>query len=356
MKENSIININIIDLIRLLKEDKKKLLVYSIVAGVIGVAISFATPHTYKSTVMLAPEESGAGFSGSLSSIASLVGMNMKIGQTGDALYPEIYPDLVSSSDFIIGLFPIQVITKKGDLKCTYYDYLANHQKLGITDYPKAGIAMLIEKFKEPELDKKLDGKSEGPIMLSRKQKDIADAINSNISCDVDKKTNVITIEVTDQDPLIAATMADSVKQHLQVAITEYKTKKAKIDVAYMEKLFAEAKQDYDKARKAYAAFVDANVDIELQYYKSKEEDLENELQLKYNIYQQVFEQLQLSRAKVQERTPAFTVMQSATVPVKHSDRPKVIILAIWMILGFIMRSGMLLWKNKAKFLNLPTQ
>lgn len=354
MKENSIININIIDLIRLLKEDKKKLLVYSIVAGVIGVAISFGTPHTYKSTVMLAPEESGAGFSGSLSSIASLVGMNMKIGQTGDALYPEIYPDLVSSSDFIIGLFPIQVNTKKGDVKCTYYEYLVNHQKLGITDYPKAGIMMLLEKFKEPEPDKKLGGgERKGPIILSRKQKDIADGINGNINCAVDKKTNVITITVTDQDPLVAATMADSVKQHLQVAITEYKTKKAKIDVTYMEKLFAEAKQDYDKARKAYAAFVDANVDIELQYYKSKEEDLENELQLKYNIYQQVFEQLQLSRAKVQERTPAFTVMQSATVPVKHSDRPKITTLAIWMILGFLFRLGILFWKNKNKFINL---
>lgn len=354
MNGNKIFNINILDLIKLLKEDKKKLLFYSIIAGVIGVAISFATPHKYESTVMLAPEESGAGFSGSISSIASLVGMNMKIGQTGDALYPEIYPDLVSSSDFIIGLFPIQINTKNGDIKCTYYDYLNVHQKLGITDYPKAGIAILLEKFKEPEPDKKLDGKREGPIMLSRKQKDIADAINGNISCNVDKKTNVITITVTDQDPLVAATMADSVKQHLQVAITEYKTKKAKIDVAYMEKLFAEAKQDYDKARKAYAAFVDANVDIELQYYKSKEEDLENELQLKYNIYQQVFEQLQLSRAKVQERTPAFTVMQSATVPVKHSDRPKITTLAIWLILGFILRCGILLWKNKAKFLNLP--
>ena len=353
MTENKFININIIDIIRLLKADKKKLLVFSIVAGAIGVAISFTTPHTYRSTVMLAPEESGAGFSGSISSIASLVGMNMKIGQTGDALYPEIYPDLVSSTDFIINLFPVQVVTKKGDVKCDYYTYLTQHQKLALVDYPKAGIILLIEKFRDHEPNKKLSEKREGPIALSREQDDVAKNIMGNVSCTVDKKTNVITITVKDQDPLVAATMTDTVKQHLQVAITEYKTKKAKIDVAYMEKLFAEAKQDYDKARKTYAAFVDANVDVELQYYKSKEEDLENELQLKYNIYQQVFEQLQLSRAKVQERTPAFTVMQSATVPVKHSDRPKIITLAIWMILGFLVRLSVDLWKNKEKFVNL---
>ena len=352
-KKEKIINISIIGVINLLKNDKKKLAIYSVVAGVIGVILAFGTPHTYKSTVMLAPEESGQGFSGSISSIAAMVGKNIRIGQTGDALYPEIYPDLVSSTDFIIDLFPVQVTTKKGDLKCDYYTYNTKHQKLALIDYPKAGIAMLIGKFKEKEPNKKLDGKKEGPIALSKEQDDVVKGIMGNISCSVDKKTNVITITVTDQDPLIAATMADTIKQHLQKAITEYRTKKAKVDVIYMEKLFAEAKADYDRARQKYAAYADANMEVELQSFKSKEEDLENEMQLKYNIYQQVVEQLQLAKAKVQERTPAFTVMQSATVPVKHSDRPKIVTLIIWMILGFIVRFAMLAWKNKEKFINL---
>ena len=353
MTENKFININIIDIIRLLKADKKKLLVYSIVAGVIGVAISFATPHTYRSTVMLAPEESGQGFSGSISSLAAMVGMNMKLGQTGDALYPEIYPDLVSSTDFIINLFPVQVTTKKGDLKCDYYTYLIKHQKLALTDYPMAGIVMLIDKFKEHEPPKKLVGKHEGPIALSREQNEVAKSIQSKIKCAVDKKTNVITIDVTDQDPLVAATMADTVKQHLQMAITEYRTKKAKVDLEYMKKLYDEAKHDYDEARHKYAEYADANMEVGLQVYKSVEDDLENEMQLKYNIYQTVVEQLQLAHAKVQERTPAFTVMQNAAIPTKHSDRPKIITLAIWMILGFLVRLSVDLWKNKEKFVNL---
>ena len=352
-KKEKIINISITDVINLLKNDKKKLAIYSVVAGVIGVILAFCTPHTYKSTVMLAPEESGQGFSGSISSLASMVGMNMKLGQTGDALYPEIYPDLVSSTDFIIDLFPVQVTTKKGDLKCDYYTYNTTYQKLALTDYPKAGIVMLIDKFKEKEPNVKLEGKREGPIALSKEQEGVVKSIMGNISCSVDKKTNVITITVTDQDPLIAATMADTIKQHLQKAITEYRTKKAKVDVIYMEKLFAEAKADYDRARQKYAAYADANMEVELQSFKSKEEDLENEMQLKYNIYQQVVEQLQLAKAKVQERTPAFTVMQSATVPVKHADRPKIVTLIIWMILGFIVRFAMLAWKNKEKFINL---
>jgi capsular polysaccharide biosynthesis protein len=66
-------------------------------------------------------------------------------------------------------------------------------------------------------------------------------AINKKMVCEVDKKTNVITITVTDQDPLIAATVADSVQIYLQRAITEYRTKKARVDLEYVDKLFAEA-------------------------------------------------------------------------------------------------------------------
>jgi uncharacterized protein involved in exopolysaccharide biosynthesis len=76
-------------------------------------------------------------------------------------------------------------------------------------------------------------------------------------------------------------------------------------------------------------------------------------MQLKYHIYQQVVEQLQLAKAKVQERTPAFTIIESASVPIKHSSRPKVFTLAIWMFLGFMLRCGMLFWRNRTQFIRL---
>ena len=118
-----------------------------------------------------------------------------------------------------------------------------------------------------------------------------------------------------------------------------------------MQRLYAEVKSDYDRARQKYAFYADANMDVTLQSYKSKEEDLENEMQLKYNIYQTVVEQLQMARAKVQERTPAFTVMQNAVIPIKHSDRPKVITLAMWMFFGVFIRISILAWRNKERFL-----
>lgn len=352
MEEKKIIDINLAKVLKLLIKDRKKLCITALVFGIIGVALAFGTPKVYKSTVVLAPEESGASFSGSLSSLASMVGMNMKVGQTGDAIYPEIYPDLMASTDFIVGLFPIPVKKDKTGEKYTYQDYLENHQKLAIASYPMAILSEWIESLSDDGNGVLANHKID-PFRLTKKESQVVGSIRKNVTCSVDKKTNVITINVEDQDPLIAATIADSVQIHLQQAITEYRTKKARVDLEYMDTLFMEARKQFDQASKKYAEYADANQEVILQTYQQKLDELENDMQLKYNIYTQVVEQRQLAMAKLQERTPAFTIIQRATVPLKHSSRPKVVTLAIWMFMGFILRLLILFWKNRSSFINI---
>ena len=350
-EKKKIIDISLIEVFRILKTDFRKVCIYSCTAGVIGVILAFATPKIYKSTVILAPEESGSSFSGSLSSLAAMVGMNMKIGQTGDALYPEIYPDLMGSTGFVVGMFPVTVTKNKTGETYTYFDYLDKHQKKAFYEYPQDWLKQVKDLFTTEEkvpADHKVN-----PKHLTKKEFDVAKNIMGKIDCSVDKKTNVITIEVEDQDPLIAATVADSLQMHLQRTIADYRTKKARVDLEYMQKLFDEAYKEYSKARQKYAAFGDSYMNLKMQSYVLKGDELENEMQLKYTIYQQVVEQLQLAKAKVQERTPAFTIVQEATVPVKHSSQPKIVTLIIWMLLGFLLRAGMLAWKNRKNFINI---
>jgi uncharacterized protein involved in exopolysaccharide biosynthesis len=350
-EKKKIIDISLIEVFRILRADFRKVCIYSCTAGVIGVILAFATPKIYKSTVILAPEESGSSFSGSLSSLAAMVGMNMKIGQTGDALYPEIYPDLMGSTGFVVGMFPVTVTKNKTGETYTYFDYLDKHQKKAFYEYPQDWLKQVKDLFTTEEkvpADHKVN-----PKHLTKKEFDVAKNIMGKIDCSVDKKTNVITIEVEDQDPLIAATVADSLQMHLQRTITDYRTKKARVDLEYMQKLFDEAHREYAKARQKYAAFGDSYMNLKMQSYVLKGDELENEMQLKYTIYQQVVEQLQLAKAKVQERTPAFTIVQEATVPVKHSSQPKIVTLIIWMLLGFLLRAGMLAWKNRKNFINI---
>ncbi len=340
------IEVDFLQLLGVLRQDKKRLCITCVAAAIIGVALAFCVPRIYKSSVMLAPEDSSSNLLSNFSSLASMVGMDMKMNNSNDAIYPEIYPDLMESTDFMVGLFTTKVKSKDGKIDTTYYAYMDKFHKIPFWEYPKAWATNISRKLSKSDAgtnEAKVD-----PFRLTKKQSEIMKAMNADIDCSVDKKTSVITITVTAQDPVIAATLADSVKERLQVFITNYRTNKARNDMAYMEQLYQEAKDAYTKARQTYASYSDANQDLLLESFKSKQEDLENDMQLKYNIYTQVTQQLQMARAKVQERTPAFTVVQSATVPVKHSNTPKLVIMIVFIILGFIAHTAWLSYKYRS--------
>lgn len=296
----------------------------------------FSLHNVYKCEVMLAPELSRSSSSNSLISLANSFGMRLGSGtSSGEALFPTLYPNMVNSVDFKTKLFPIQVHKKDSTRMMTYYDYLLNEQKIPWWSKAKQStLRFLIGLFVTP--DTNVNNTQLNPFLLTKQQKAIADLLGKKISCDVDPKTLVITIGVTDQDPLICATVADSVKTHLQQAITDYRTRKARVDLEYNQKLFRETKARYDKARQAYAAFADANQDVILESVRSKRTDLENEMQLRYNAYTQVATQLQAAEAKVQEETPAFTTIQSATVPVEKAGPARAKRVLIFLFLAFI--------------------
>lgn len=332
-------------IVALLWEHKKDY--YKIVgaAFVLACIVAFSLPKTYTCQVMLAPELSTTRSSGSLAALAASFGMKMGSGALGnEALFPTLYPDLMNSVDFKTSLFPVKVHKEDSTRWMTYYDYMLNEQKSpwwseAISGAIKGLISLL--PIEEVETKDTVD-----PFRLTKEQARLIRQIDRNIICDVDQRTMVITIQVTDQDPWIAATMADSVKARLQDFITNYRTNKARIDLEQIRDQCQKAKDEYDYARKEYAVFVDANQDIFLQTIRSRQTELENEMQLKYNAYSTLSLQLQGAEAKVLEETPAFTTLQRATVPVQKSGPPRKKIAMVFLFLAFVYQSIMILKKE----------
>ncbi len=275
-------------------------------------------PNYYNAIVTLAPELSGSSSSSSLSSLASSFGIKLggNTGNSSEALFPTLYPDMMNSVDFKTSLFPIKVHELDSDESFSYYDYLKDHQKAPWWSAAKAGLFKAVASLFGSEEEQPAEV---NPFMLTKEQADIIKIIDEKIGCDVDNKTLVISISVTDQDPLIAAVIADSVKQRLQDAITTYRTSKARVDLEYNKKLYEVTKAKYDNARQQYAAYADANQGMILQSAQSRLIELQNEMQLQYQAYTNVATQLMAAEAKVQEETPAFTTLQNATVPVKKA-------------------------------------
>ena len=308
------------------------------VAFVLALIIGFSLPKTYKCKILLAPETGGG--SSSLSGLASLASsFGVSIGgasSNGDAITPSVYPDLMKSVDFKTSLFPIKVKQKKAQKTMSYYDYLKYEWRV---PWWEDFFGLMAPKPKKDTLVNTFE--------LTGEQARIAELAINNVQCKIDKKTGLISIDVKAQDPYVVAQLADSVKNRLQDFLTAYRTKKARHDLDYALKLNKQAKKDYERARWLYSEYVDSNQEMILLSAQQKQNDLENEMQLAYNNFTATSAQVLAAKAKVQEITPSFTTVQSATVPLGPSGPKKELILIVCLFLAALGTTIYALSKEK---------
>lgn len=331
-------NLSVIDLRIIFQKiwAKRKLFAITLpIVFILSCLYIICIPRTFSADTRLAPEMESTMAGGTLGSIASTFGIDLGNMQTSDAITPLLYPDLMDDNRFVASLFNISVESIDGKIKTDYYNYLKSHQK-----YPWwSGIRKWFFSLISPKSVDYNAPKTFNPYHLSKKDNDIVSLIRKQVAISVNKKDGVITIGVETQDPLICKTIADSVRTRLQQFITEYRTSKSRNDLDYYKKLTAEAKQAYEKARQLYGSYSDANTDIILESYRAKKDDLENDMQLKFNTYSTMNTQLQAAKAKVQERTPAFTIIKGASVPIRPSGPKRMIFVLGMLVLATVVIS-----------------
>lgn len=291
----------------------------------------FPQPRYYTCEVKLAPE--GGNEEGGLSSIASSFGLNIGNMASTDAIYPMLYPELFESPEFIAELLKIQVISDDEAIKADYYTYLRKHQKKNWLTKPFKDAKKSITEFlsSEPKPTPRQKGEALNPFKMNKIDYDIMESVQQSITCNIDKKTDVITIVVKDQDRQICALLADSIKERLQDFIIDYRTKKVREDVKYFQHLADSAKIEYEKALISYGSYNDGHRNVTLQTYVQLGDKLKNDMETKLTTYNTFNAQLAAAKAKVQERTPSFTTLKSATVPQKPAG-PKRMIFVLGML------------------------
>ena len=312
------------------------------VAFLLSALYMLSIPNYYICTVKLSPELSNRSSSSSgLASLASSFGVKLGsgMGNGSDALFPTLYPDLMASVDFKADIFKIKVHPEDSNQDYTYYDYRKDIKKRPLLS---KALKSLFSLFKSDESE----AGTINPRQLTEEQNEMAKDIEKEITCSVDKKTMVISLSVKDTDPVVCTTMADSTMALLQRYITDYRTSKARVDLEYNKKLLNEAKRNYEKASRAYAAFADANLHSFQERILQRKSELETEMMLQRTVYQQVVAQYQQAEMKLQEDTPAFAVIQASTIPAKKTGPVRSKACLLFLFLAFLATSVYVLNKE----------
>lgn len=335
--------IDLLELATKLWAQKKKIVKWCVWGAVIGLVIAFSIPREYATSVKLAPEISDPkAAAGGLGALASIAGLSSGAASGADAVYPQLYPDVVSSVPFITSLFNVEVETKEDGEKFTVQQYMEDETSspwwsviLGVP----GKIIGLLKADEEVEEGHKLNN-----FQLTKDEADLVEALSKRVTANVDQKTSVLTIDVKMQDPLVSAMLADTVVTRLQEYVTSYRTNKARQDLEYAEKLNKEAQQEYYRAQQRYADYLDRNQGLAFRSAQITRDRLENETTLAFNLYNQTAQQVQKAKAKVQETTPVYAVVTPATVPIKPAAPRKVLILAGFIFLAFVACAAWILF------------
>ena len=232
LQEVEDMEIDLMEYARKLWAARKLLLKVAGLAIIVGIVIALTTPKQYTVSVTLAPESSKSG-GGSLSGIASMLGVGgFNMGSDADALNVTLYPDIVSSTPFILDLMDTPVSTideEQPDTTLVGYlkEYTSSSLMGTVMSLPFKAIGGIMSLFKSEE-EVKTD--IINPFHLTQEQSQTVNGLKKMIVANVDKKTGVTTVSVTMQDPMVAANLTDTVIVKLKEHITKYRISKAEED------------------------------------------------------------------------------------------------------------------------------
>lgn len=333
--------INLIEVFKKLLIGRKTIYKTIVIFICLGIIISFGTPKEYKSEVTLLVETGtkAGGMSGLLQQFGGLAGINLGSSNKEDALSPQLYPEVIKSTPFLLEIMNQQVTESQYDSTLTVAQYLDRRTKSSlmgvIMGYTLGLPGKIIGWVKGTPKDERLKIKSQAsPLKLTQKQSDIAGALLNIIKVKQNTSNNTLLISVEVQDPIVAAMLTDSVVKSLTRYITDYRTQKAKKDLKFVEDRHAEAKANYIQTQGALAAYTDRNKNMVLAIAKMEELRLQNEYNLAFNVYNTLSQQLEQAKMKVQESTPVFKVINPALVPLEKSKPNISLILMAMVFLG----------------------
>lgn len=319
----------------------KKIAIVTCIFGCLGIIAALRQKKMYQVDVILAPEvQSRTSSSSSLRSIAGMLGMgNLTTGSSPDAINITLFPEVCASTPFLTGLFDVQLTsyvspkeTKEGvrPIQTNLFDHLLGKDK------EKSWFAQLKEKLFPKDTTLLEDDSVINVAQLTRNQNAALKALSALIAADVNQKTGITNISIKFDDQAMATQLADTVCARLQETVNQYRTQKERENLKYYTKQAEEAQEKYIEAQAAYAKSMDFDRSVNLLSITSEKERLHQEAQIAGQVYTQMVQQRELTRAKVQEMKPVFAVVEPATFPVYPvNSRKKTVI--IFGFLGFVL-------------------
>lgn len=235
---------------------------------------------------------------------------------------PEVYAMTVTTKEFAELISKVKLEGYHTD----YYHYILNHHK---TPWWEKWMGY----FKEPE----------------KEHDRVIGIIQENIKSEASSIYNTTLLQVTDQDPVVAAMMVDTIRCRLEKRLKDHYYTRALRDLFQTREKMEMAELRFKKAQQAYNHFSDSHQDLTTPAALSQEDHLQAEYDAAFGAYNQACEQFRRAQALLEKQPSTFAVVKNATVPLKAAKPATIGYVMSFLFISLTFTMWIILGKRKYK-------
>lgn len=331
--------IDILDLFRKIWNRRRTIIIITACFTLLGLLAAFSMERKFTTKIAFVPQYNSS-MSSKLSSLASLAGVSLDEGTSDGPISPVVYPMVLDNLDFMKELAHTAIHFKGYEEPIELNDWYNDeqyHNKSFIKGLAKYTIGL-------PGVIKGAINKPKGSEMgefssnitarsLTDEEVTTIKILKACVKMNVIKNEKHVLLTVTMPESVASAELADATYTLFRKYISEFKVRKAKDNLEYLEQQYAKAKEDYQTKQEAYARYKDRNQGKKTAAAEVELQRLNTETELARMLYIELAKNCLTARVKVTEDNVAFTELTPAYVPDKSSNSRKTVLL-IWMLAG----------------------
>jgi len=325
----------------------------------VGLFVALLSPVEYTAQCKVVPQGKDVQ-GGNVGSLASIVGINIGTSIVSEGVIsPVMYPTIIKSFPFTEVMMETPITVKKSEGKpITLYEYYSNKKyrtfnivtilKKYTIGLPHTIISLFKPSIITPSVStERKDNDSVSIFVITPQRQFVSNAIKNAVQYEYNQKERYITLGYTFPEPEAAAQIADQLRKTLEEYVITYKTEKVKENLAFVEQSYEEAKKDFLQKQTALAAFQDANRGLTTAMARATEQQLRNEYNIAFTVYNELARQREQAKLAVKETQPIFTVIEPVIVPLQKSAPNRGLIVIVFCVVGFIIA---VIWVFAAPF------
>ena len=293
-----------------IREKRRQIARNVLLALLFAMVSMFFLPRRYHSNMQMVIEEHSYVASG-IKTASVMLGVN--IGDPAgmyDAFLPITYPEFLQDNRLLGHLIFSEVTTADGRTM-SYGAYLRKH-------HTPLSVA-----------DKDLRRPSETLDSLMK-------AVRKQLRVRYNSKKGVLIMDASADDPSVCRQVCQSMGDYLLHFITSYRVKKQRAEVEHFAKVEVQQKRQLEKAQKALAEFNDSHWGTVLPSEEKRKNQLADEVVALRRLYESVKVEYQMSRARLQDITPAFVVYNRPAIPCEKTGVGRIFFCCCLMFLSFL--------------------